>query len=191
MVNKNIDKAVKNDVSLFLVDAVTYQQVILKILNELVVKGNMRGVYVTLNKPYKTMTKLFNSHSIDTKKLFFLDTLTKNIKKEKNAEYVAPVNLSLVSIIITKKLKEAKYDFVLFDTIDAFLVYNKREHLERFFTSLIGKLRSLNKKSIMIGIKESLVEHKMHVSIERISDEVIDLVPTTAAEKFDNTFIKL
>jgi len=43
----------------------------------------------------------------------------------------------------------------------------------------------------MVGIKEALVDHKLHVSIERISDEVMDFVPTTSAKKFDEAFLKL
>ena len=191
MTDKFIAKIMDQEVILILVDAVHYQPIILKILDKLVVKNKMRGIYVALNKPYKTVTKNFDEHGIDKDKFFFLDTLTKDLKKEKNAKFVAPERLSAISIEITKQLKSGKYDFVLFDTIDTFLVYNKREYLERFFTSLVSTLRGLNKKCIMVGIKEALVEHKLHVSIERISDEVIDLVPTTAAGKFDETFLKL
>lgn len=179
------------DVFLILVDAANYQPIILKILDKLVVKNKMKGIYVTMNKPYKTLIKTYTSHGINKDKLFFLDSLTKSIKKEKNALYVAPERLSAISIAISKLLKAGKYDFVLFDTIDTFSVYNKREYLERFFTSLVSTIRGLNKKCIMVGIKEALVEHKLHVSIERISDEVMDFVPTTGANKFDEAFLNL
>ena len=43
----------------------------------------------------------------------------------------------------------------------------------------------------MFGIKEALVEHNLHFSIERISDEIMDFTPKTTAQKFDETFLKL
>jgi len=83
MADKFIAKIMDQDVFLILVDAANYQPVILKILDKLVVKNKMKGIYVAMNKPYKTLTKNFTSQGISKDKLFFLDSLTKSIRKEK------------------------------------------------------------------------------------------------------------
>jgi hypothetical protein len=69
-------------------------------------------------------------------------------------------------------------------------VYNKKQRLDRFFTTVVQRIRSVGKKCILIGIKEALVEHMLHVSVERLSDEIVDLAPTPQ-ERFEKTFLKL
>jgi|SRR3989338_8959820 len=171
-------KALDEDVSLFLVDALKYQDVIVNILKKLKQK---KGVYVALNKPSKKLKKLFSS-----KNLFFLDAVGK--EKEKDVDLLTPQNLSEISIKIKKKSKD--YDFVLFDTIDSFLTYNKKQYVERFLTDIVGYIRDNNKKAVLIGIKQELIKHDLLNSVERISDEVVDL-GASASKAFEETFAKL
>jgi len=189
-VDKSIIKALDKEVSLFLVDAARYQSVIVNILKIMVTKKKLKGLYIALNKPHKTLMESLGAEGIDTNKLFFFDGVSKETQKESNVTRVAPGNLSGVSIKIKKKFKE-DYAFIIFDTVDSFLSYNKKESLEKFFISLISTLRDLNKKAILIGVKDTLVEHKLHIPLEKVSDEIIDLAPMTAAEKFEDTFSRL
>jgi archaellum biogenesis ATPase FlaH len=187
---KDVDfsKALEQDVSLILVDATTYQSVIVKLLKELIIKKKMKGIYIALNKPYTTLTKFFKGNGIDPANLFFIDTLTAGDKN--NKVYVQAENLSGMGIRIGNILKKENPGFILFDTVDTFMVYNKKSSLEKFFTNLITNFRTNEKKCIMIGIKEALLEHMLHISMERLSDQTIDLVPSSA-DRFDKTFLKL
>jgi len=169
--------ALENQVSLFLVDALTYQEVIKDILNKLKKK---KGIYVALNKPFKTLISLYNQTN-----LFYFDTVAKG-QKDSHVEYIASQDLSGMSIKIKKKIKD--FDFVIFDTIDALLTYNKKESVERFLTNLIGYIRNYNKKVILIGIKAELVKHDLIDSMERISDGVVNLAKS---DNFEKTFMKL
>jgi archaellum biogenesis ATPase FlaH len=184
----DFSKTLEEDVSLILVDATTYQSVIVKILKELIGKKKMNGIYIALNKPYKTLTKFLNGKGVDSQKLSFIDTLTEG--DEKNKVYVQAENLSGMGIKIAQIMKKENPGFIIFDTVDTFMVYNKKSSLEKFFTSLITKLRNSEKKCIMIGIKEALLEHMLHISMERLSDQTVDLVPSPS-DRFDKTFLKL
>jgi archaellum biogenesis ATPase FlaH len=186
----DIPKVLEQDVSLILVDARSYQKIILKVLAELVTKKKMKGIYVGLNKPYKSLRKFFSANKIDTRQLFFIDTLSEESNKEENAAYAKAENLNEISVKINQAMKKSNSHFILFDTIDTFLVYNQKTSLERFFSSLVSNLRNMNKKCVMIGIKEALLEHMLHVSMERLSDGTVDLVPN-ATDKFEKTFLKL
>jgi len=100
------------------------------------------------------------------------------------------VNTSGKKDEIKKLLDSDKFDFIIFDTIDTFLIYNDKTTVYKFFRSIVNDFREKGKYCIFIGIKEALLEHMLHVSIETISDEVVDLVESST-EKFEKTFLKL
>jgi len=132
----NITKALEDDVVLFLTDAIAYQKIIKQTLTNLQKK---KGIYVAVNKPAMKLKKTLPNN------IMFIDT-TAQSKDTTNIMYCAPENLSGISIKIKKQLK--KYDFVLFDTIDAFLTYNKKGPVERFLTSIINHISNQEKKAI-------------------------------------------
>jgi archaellum biogenesis ATPase FlaH len=187
---KEVKQVLDNDISLLLLDANSYQKVTIKILKELVNKKNMTGIYVALNKPYKTLVKFFKANGVKTEKIFFFDTISKGLKGDKNVKFMHPEDLTGLYEEIDSRYKEI--DFVLFDTVDTFLMYNKKTAIERFFTSIVGSVRNHGKKCVMFGMKEALLEQMLHVSMERISDDVLDYAPTiSASEKFEKTFLKI
>ena len=183
---ETFNEILKNQVVLFLLDAVNYQESVIKVLKSLNYKKKTNGVYITLNKPSSSICKSFELENIDCNYLFFCDAVGKKLN-ERTLSF-SPDGLSRLSIEITKLLASKKYDFILFDTVDAFLMYNKKESLEKFFVNVVYISREYDAKCILIGIKEALEEYKLHVAIERVSDRTLDL--STYHNKFDETFLR-
>ena len=66
-------KNLKEYVILATVSPQKYQQTNLELVKNLTKKQNIPGVYVTLNKPYKTMEALFKKSNINTNLLILLN----------------------------------------------------------------------------------------------------------------------
>ena len=80
-------KSLNQNVVLATVSAKNYQKTNNKLIKYLTQKLNIPGVYVTLNKPYETVSNIFNKEKIDTRLIIFIDAITKTthekIKKTK------------------------------------------------------------------------------------------------------------
>ena len=72
--NKGLSKLknLSEYVALAVVNAKQYQKINIDIIKEMV-KAGTPGVYVTLNRPYDNIKKLFDKEKIDTKNVIFID----------------------------------------------------------------------------------------------------------------------
>ena len=107
-------------VALATVDASKYQKTNLGIIKHLTDK-NVPGVYVTLNKPFKTMQNVFKKQEIDTDVIIFIDAVTQtaggDIEKTDNCLFIgSPDNLSDISIAMDQAVRAlpTKEKFVFF-----------------------------------------------------------------------------
>ncbi|MAG08607.1 hypothetical protein CMO89_03980 [Candidatus Woesearchaeota archaeon] len=99
---KNL-KYLKEYVALATVKAKDYQKTNIEIIRHLIDTDNIPGVYVTLNKPFKTMQRLLKEKKIDTRMIIFIDAVSKgadgNIKKTKDCLFIgSPENLSDIAV---------------------------------------------------------------------------------------------
>lgn len=153
-------KDMKNSVIIGTVTPTKYQETNISIVKYLIQGQKMPGVYVSLNKPYKTIKTTFQNKKIDTNLIIFIDAITKttggNISKTKDCLFIGtPKNLSDISLAMDQAVTSlpSKRKFLFFDSINTLLLYNESQTIARFIHFLAGKMRMWNVQGIIISLK--------------------------------------
>jgi len=112
-------------------------------------------LYITLSKTFDSLKNLFEKKGINTGNLVFIDAISKTMKKVKevdNCYYVSsPGALTELSLVLTKFLKH-DFDYLIFDSIDAMLTYQKEGTAIRFLSSIINKIKGTKTKAVFYDI---------------------------------------
>src|SRR3990167_446120 len=122
---------------LVLVDPTTKEQINNQIIGSLAGK---KCVYITVGKPYKSISANLEKNSINTSNFLFIDMVTKmvepDIKKTDKCIYIdSPQNLTDLGILLsnaTSSLKP-KEGFVLFDSVTILMLHNDPKSINKFF----------------------------------------------------------
>jgi KaiC/GvpD/RAD55 family RecA-like ATPase len=154
-------KDLKQYVAIATVDAKNYQKTNLGIIKHLTEHKNIPGVYVTLNKPFKTMEGVFKKEKIDIRMIIFIDAVTKTaggeVEKTDKCLFIgAPDNLSDISIAMDQAVRSlpSKERFVFFDSLSTLLMYNNVPTVARFIHFLAGKMRAWKVKGIIVSLRK-------------------------------------
>ena len=139
-------KGLKDYIVLVTVDAGNYQKSNIEILKLLVNEQKTPGVYVTLNKPFDIMQRVFKQNKIDSRLVIFIDAISKvdENKKVKNCLFIgSPEKLSDISVAMDQAVKAlpTKERFVFVDSINTLQVFNKPGTVARFVYFLASKIR--------------------------------------------------
>lgn len=145
-------------VALASIEAENYQEINLEIIKSLT-KKNIPGVYVTLNKPFVTIQKLFKKAGIDTRMIFFIDAITKTIsgiEKKKNCLFIgSPENLTDISIAMDQSaMALPREKFIFFDSLNVVLIYNDPVTVAKFIHLLAGKMHIWKVKGIIVSLRK-------------------------------------
>ncbi len=157
-------KNLKDYIVLVTVDAKNYQKSNMDLLKLLVSEQKTPGVYVTLNKPFDIMQRLFEQNKIDSRLVIFIDGITRvheNKKRVKNCLFIgSPEKLSDISVAMDQAVKAlpTKEKFIFFDSINTLQVFNKPGTVARFVYFLAGKIREWKIKGVIISIKKGADE---------------------------------
>jgi archaellum biogenesis ATPase FlaH len=146
-------------VALATIDSKKYHKTNINIIKELI-KGNVPGVYVTLNKPYQNVKTNFEKANVPTNNVIFIDAVTKTvggiIEKKKDCLYIgSPKNLSDISIAMDQAIMAIpKRDkFLFFDSLSTLLLYNSVDVVAKFVHFLSGKMRVWKVRGIIISLR--------------------------------------
>lgn len=145
-------------VALALVSAKNYQETNIEIIKILVDEQKTPGVYVTLNKPYKTLKKIFQQRSINLSLIIFIDSITPetDLKKTKECLFIgSPEKLSDILIAMDQAVRAipSEQKFVFFDSLSTLLIYHQPGTIAKFIHFLSTKMREWNVKGIIISIE--------------------------------------
>jgi CBS domain-containing protein len=116
-------------------------------------------VYVTVNKPYFSITATLKKKGIKTDSLYFIDASSEEgeVSKGKNYEKLkGPSDMTEILLAVDRCLKGKKFDGLIFDSISTLLAYHDEELVIRFAHSLVNKLRNTNVKGIFFCTKEDM-----------------------------------
>lgn len=154
-------KELKEYIVLATVDAKRYEEVNLALMKHMTTEEKVPGVYVTLNKPFKTMNAMFKKEGIDTRMILFIDAVTKTaggeLEKSENCLYIGnPENLSDISVAMDQAVTAlpSKEKFVFFDSLNTLLLFNSPATVARFVHFLAGKMRVWSVKGIIISLEK-------------------------------------
>src|SRR3989337_1336141 len=121
---------IENKVVLLVLKSKSYQEYILKILKNMIKKGNV-GIYVVINKPYDSTYQWLKENGVDVDKLFFIDMITKIAVEmptltEKCIFLSSPSNLTDLSIAIEQTIEKigSGKKFILFESLPPLFIYN-------------------------------------------------------------------
>ena len=170
-------KSLKDYILLITVDAKTYQKTTIDVVKHLVNEQNIPGVYVTLNKPYEIVQRTLASNNIDTRLLIFIDAASiTEARKVENCLYIgSPEKLSDMSVAMEQAIKALPADkFLIFDSLNTLLIFNKLPTVARFIHFLTGKMREWKIKGIIITLEKE-TEQSLLDELTQFSDFRIDI----------------
>ena len=146
-----------NGVILFTTSKDKYNESLSNIQPE-VEKSVNKIAYVTINKPFNSILQDMHSRGLNTGKFFFIDAITATVQSPPavdNCIFVtSPTALTDIGLAFSSALSEHGCDLVFFDTISTLIVYQEIGSVIKFVHNLITKVRVLNKKLVLLALKE-------------------------------------
>ncbi len=165
-------------VALAIVEAKKYQKTNTALVKSFANK-HIPGVYVTLSKPYETLTKIFKKEKIDSETMIFIDAVTKTAggaEKKGNCLFIgSPENLSDIAIAMDQAVQAiGKEKFVFFDSLSMLLIYNDPVSVAKFIHFLASKMRVWKVKGIIVSLKRK-EDSKLIKEIMQFCDILLDI----------------
>jgi hypothetical protein len=177
---KNL-KNLKEYVALATVKAKDYQNTNIEIIRHMIEVDNIPGVYVTLNKPFKTLKKLLKEKRVDTRVIIFIDGVSKiangDIKKTKECLYIgSPENLSDIAVAMEQAVMaiQSEDKFLFFDSLNTLLLYNKAITVAKFIHFLSTKMRTWKVKGIIVSLHKDK-DKELIDELSQFCDVIMDM----------------
>lgn len=159
---KTIDEVLKDEnepgISLVLTTAKKYNEANVSLTSYMINTKGIPGVYVTLNKPYRTMKKSLED-VVDLRMLIFIDAITKStggkIEKSDECLYLDSMqNLTDLGVAIDQAIRAIPSEdkFLLFDSLSTLLIYSQSGSVSKFIHFLTGKIRALGVNGILLSL---------------------------------------
>lgn len=169
-------KIIKNKVIVFLIPNKDYQDMLISITKSVADKvGNV--LYISLNRPAEKIIEILKGDNIDTKKLFFVDAITKGFKSKvskRGVMYISsPKNFDKFKNELNQIL-EKKFGCLIFDSLSTLPLYQDEHIIVRFIHDLVTKLIVAHESGIFICLSRD-IDSNLIKDISMFADEVIDL----------------
>ncbi|MBU2561189.1 MAG: hypothetical protein KKD17_02745 [Nanoarchaeota archaeon] len=173
----DLDKKLQdNDVSL-IVCGEDYQEAIVRIVKE-AERQCGKICYVTLNKPYASLTDLLRKKGIAAERFFFIDGISKRVNdgnSPANCVFVtAPDALTELNIAITRTIEKQRPTILVFDSLSTLLIYLPTNSIIKFTQELTKKMKVNNIRAIFPIIRN-----------KELIDNISMFVDTVVSRKFD------
>lgn len=168
----------ENFVVILSVDLHIYNQTYLVLLEYLIKKLQLKGLYVALNKPYETIRKELNKNNLDVNAIFYIDAVSKETGKFPSIDKVLyledPSSLTELLFLIRAICNEGKIKFIFINSLDTLLLYNDIKEVEKFTRSLVNQARKSNISVVIMSPKEKSEEDVL-ASVTQFCDKEIEL----------------
>lgn len=154
----------QDDIILLLSKSEDIEEIKLEMLERFTEKEELSVIYVSITKPYDSITDILGDKGIDTDEIFFIDCMSKAQESDtairaKNCVFIDPRNLTNISIAISEAVENFPEDeekLVVFDTLSALRVYNEDNPLQQFSQFLTSKMRNWEVKSVILTLEEEM-----------------------------------
>lgn len=180
--DEEIDNALeRSGITLLKTSSEQYQATNLEIMRDLIEDHDLPGVYVTVNKPYGTITNLLEDNDIDTSRIFFIDAISEDLNEDpvrkENVMFVdSPQNLTDISIVLTEAVESMPDEekFVFFDSMSVLTIYNNTDTVTKFAHYLTGKMRQWNVAGVIISVEDEMNDELIS-HLTQFCDHVIEV----------------
>ena len=175
MESGSIDKAIKeNDIMLFLAPNQNYTEKVRMVAGAAARSGS-RICYVSANRPSDVLAKDFDRNSIDSKKFYFVDCVTKGVSSSERVYFVSsPKALTEINIALSKMLQSSKADICVFDSLSTLIVYEDSHVVIRFVHSIISAFRSAKSKGVMMALKDDM-QSELVKDLSMFVDKIVEM----------------
>ncbi len=161
-----------------------YVPVIFGVLRQLMTPETV-GVYISVNKPYFSLTSVMENQKIPTQNMYFLDCASGLMGKppqefEKTYILSGPSNLTELSITLagllsSEKLKDHEDKTILFlDSVSTFLIYNDANTVAKFLHAISGKVRTHNISGVFFSLHEDITKGAVATTVQ-FHDKILEL----------------
>jgi hypothetical protein len=137
-------EGLEKPIVLALIDPVHYQDALVELVRYFTTK-TPRGIYISLNKPFASLSKSFDKAGIPTNSLFFVDAIT-NVPSAQESPTASclgsGIDLSNLCIGISKAVSRfSEEKFLFLDSLSTLLIYNDPKAVAKFAHLLTEKMR--------------------------------------------------
>lgn len=165
-----------NWIALIITSSDQYVKVNTELLKLLMEEG-LKGIYVTINKPYSSIIEFLKKNEVEVDRLYFVDCVTKMVKggteRGERCIFTHPSNLTAISIAINELIQTVKGDkFLFIDSLSTLLIYNSLGTTEKFSHFITNKIRVYNLKGVLLSLEE---EMKEKLKLAKFCDKVIKI----------------
>lgn len=137
---------------------------------------------ITMNQPYDVLKRNYEKNGITMDKIIIIDTVTKyamgrDHEPVSNCRFVNnPGNLTDIGIAVTVALGSLKGKKVslLFDSVNAMLIYISSQNITKFIHFVTTKLRLMNFSGIFLAVEKGL-DPDVFSHLISFVDRVIDV----------------
>jgi archaellum biogenesis ATPase FlaH len=134
-------------------------------------------LYVSLNRPYSSMIKIFGEKGISPSRMHFVDAITKTAEipgECDQCDYVSsPGSLTELSVNISRLLDNGQYNLLIFDSLSTLLVYESDTTIAKFVHFLMAKVRVAGCSALFTCLKQDS-DSILIKDINMFADKVID-----------------
>ena len=154
-VEKRLSKLGPEYTALFVVDSEKIQAAKTSILR-LFIKNGLKGTIVSIGVPGKKILSQLKETNTPSDSLSIIDASPAKEDGETDKQITLlgeQEDLSTLFSEVEKKISEKNSNgFLMFDSLNALLVYNEEKGVEKFFHTLVSKLQGSGVKTIILAI---------------------------------------
>jgi hypothetical protein len=145
-----------------------------------ILKQNCTPLIITVNQPFKVLTRTYDREGIDTSKIYVIDAVTQYsggvCENTPRVKYINnPSNLTDLGIAITEVLKQMPNEkkCIMFDSVSMLLIHIPSATASKFFHFVINKLKLSDISGIFLCVEKGLdpvILSQMSSFVDKIID---------------------
>lgn len=137
-----------------------------------------RAIYVSTNKPFPELVRLFSKAGIDTGSIFFIDCISRLVVQEPvedrpNCIYVdSPQDTTAIGIAVTTAARALEGEkVVMIDSLSTMLLYNEEKPIGQFSNFIINRMRVIGVTTCLFVLDTDLDKNVVK-TVKSFVDEV-------------------
>lgn len=149
-----------------------------------------KTIIITFNTTYKKMKSTFDENRINNKKFTVIacnDVSKVNEKSDCCIVLRDPSSLNDLSLIITRLCKQRRYRYILLDSVNSLLYYNKENSARRFVQFLLESIKEYEMSGILFANKDDMSKSIVDFVESRV-DGKISVKRCVDSERFADAF---
>ncbi|MDP3564767.1 MAG: hypothetical protein Q8R70_09790 [Methanoregula sp.] len=148
-----------------------------------ILKQGCTPLIITVNQPFKVLTKIYTKEGIDTANFYVIDTVTQYsggvCEENPRVKYINnPSNLTDLGIAISEVLKKMpeKKKCIMFDSVSMLLIHIPSATASKFFHFVVNKLKLSDVSGIFLCVEKGL-DPVILSQMSSFVDKIVDFEP--------------